>query len=58
MVSETIEAQNPMNAKRSSHQKMGCLGGSFKASERKLYYWTLALILAAQTIMHTVANQG
>lgn len=38
MVSEITEAQKPINANRNNHQMMGCLDGSFRISDRKLYY--------------------
>jgi hypothetical protein len=37
MVSDTTEAQNPMNANRSSHQNIRCLEGSLIKSDNRLY---------------------
>lgn len=36
--SDTTEAQKPMRARRASQTMSGCLGGSARASVRKLYY--------------------
>ena len=38
MESDTMDAQNPMKASRASHTMRGCLGGSVRTSDRKLYY--------------------
>lgn len=37
-LSDMMEAQKPMKARRASHTIRGCLGGSSMFSDRKLYY--------------------